>query len=798
MATFAGLLGLMALPLVDTAGNTQTTAVVTLFASDGVTSASTFSNRTKTVLANPMPTGVAVGSAGVDTQGRLLVWADPGRYVLSVVVGVAAPVLTQVTVVADPDDRAELDAVAPIRVGVAAGSSPNGRTAAQNTLDFDLIRRMGGDSIRNDLDWSVVQAVNAATFDWAIPDMLVDIADAAGLRTLFIITGSPAWARTASEASKAWPPTDVSTYATFCIAAVSRYKSRGSFGVHEWEIWNEPNSSTHFGNPTAYAKYVALIGAAYPAIKAADPTAIVVTGGLNRGGLENWTTANLDTHWLTQAYAAGLQGKFDAFGYHPYAHGYDPLATTPTGEPTGAEFVTNGTFDVDATGWTGTNASLARVTTPVRTGAGALSMTVTAAGSPARAGSSSSFVGITAGQRYIAQAWIRSAAAGEAMVVQFDWRDAASVYLSSNIGYSVVDNSSGWSLITVRANAPTSATRVSVVVLTSGNAATAGLVHYVDDISLKLTSDEAHGWNRLALLRAIMVANGDAAKPIWVTEVGQHTGTAPSAATEAQQAAWLGGALSRVREFPYVDRFWWHSNRDKGTDAANIEDNYGVVRNDGVTLKPAFEVLRDRIAYSSSIPVAASGTAPTSGAGTSLSRTGHAHPRTDWQAADNGLISWAYDSAMAGSSTAAATAGTLYVTKMHVPVAATVTNLITIVSTGGVSLTSGQCFASLYQGGVLLGTTSDQSTLWASGGPKIMAIAGGSVAVAAGDVYVALWFNGTTGPAFARQSALSSVNINLAGASSRFGTADTGRTTSAPATLGTVAAISMSYWVGLS
>ena len=54
------------------------------------------------------------------------------------------------------------------------------------------------------------------------------------------------------------------------------------------------------------AQYAALLAAADVAIKAADPAATVVLGGL---------TGN-DATYLAQLYAAGVAGSFDAVGVH--------------------------------------------------------------------------------------------------------------------------------------------------------------------------------------------------------------------------------------------------------------------------------------------------------------------------------------------------------------------------------------------------------------------------------------------------------------------------------------------------
>jgi hypothetical protein len=175
----------------------------------------------------------------------------------------------------------------------------------------------------------------------------------------------------------------------------------------------------------------------------------------------------------------------------------------------------------------------------------------------------------------------------------------------------------------------------------------------------------------------------------------------------------------------------------------------------------------------------------------------------DFRPADHNLIAWNFDSQLVTSgSTALATAGTVYTVKIPLRRAASITNILLDVGTAGATLTSGQCFAALYQGvaGALLGVTAEQHTNWQSTGVKPMALAGGPFAAAAGMLIVAFWFNGTTGPSLGRLGSLSQslTNVGLAAAQSIYGTADTGITTTAPNPVGTIAAAANSWWVALS
>lgn len=177
-------------------------------------------------------------------------------------------------------------------------------------------------------------------------------------------------------------------------------------------------------------------------------------------------------------------------------------------------------------------------------------------------------------------------------------------------------------------------------------------------------------------------------------------------------------------------------------------------------------------------------------------------PGTYFQPEDHGLITCAFDPAMATAQVAVGTAGLTYVTRLLVPYATSVTNILGVVSVAGATLTANQCIAGLYQGGSLLGSTADQSGTWNSTGLKTMAISGGPVAVAAGAVYVAWYYNGTTSPRWwgIYSSAASSypLNVGMAAGAARWGSADSGRTTSLPSSLGAISASILGTWFALS
>jgi hypothetical protein len=180
----------------------------------------------------------------------------------------------------------------------------------------------------------------------------------------------------------------------------------------------------------------------------------------------------------------------------------------------------------------------------------------------------------------------------------------------------------------------------------------------------------------------------------------------------------------------------------------------------------------------------------------------HAHPNVLWVQLDYGAVAWTDDpTTLNGQTTTSPVAGTVYLVKLMVPVACTVTSIWLHVVTAGVGLTSGQCLAGLYSSaGALLQTSTDQSGTWNSTATKQMTIS--SQALPAGFCYVAQMQNfATSGARFhAGSNGIAAINFNLSAPNSRFATdsTNTGRTTSLPATLGTLAASNNALWAALS
>ena len=177
----------------------------------------------------------------------------------------------------------------------------------------------------------------------------------------------------------------------------------------------------------------------------------------------------------------------------------------------------------------------------------------------------------------------------------------------------------------------------------------------------------------------------------------------------------------------------------------------------------------------------------------------HVHPKSEWTAQDHGFLTWWADPAILGNSqTPASGGGALQLVRLHLPVAATVSNVVLYITGAPTGLTSGENFAGLYSSsGTLLSATADQTTNWATTGEKPIALVTPQ-SCAAGDYYVGWFANGGTLPSFLRGVGNSAGNVGLSASNARFATGATGLTTSMPSSAGTLTGSSAAFWAALS
>ncbi|MGQ9567574.1 MAG: cellulase family glycosylhydrolase [Anaerolineae bacterium] len=188
------------------------------------------------------------------------------------------------------------------------------------------IKDLGFGWVKQQVEWFRHEPAKGQ-YNWGAIDYLVDQANAAGVKVLLSVVKAPKWARSpTSDFSVEGPPANPQDYADFIGAMAARYRGR----VHAYEIWNEQNMDYEWGRePFDAGRYVQILAAAYQAIKAQDPNAIVVSGALTpTGAPPPWAVD--DFIYLEQMYQAGLKNYCDAVGAHPSGYNVPPDADWQT------------------------------------------------------------------------------------------------------------------------------------------------------------------------------------------------------------------------------------------------------------------------------------------------------------------------------------------------------------------------------------------------------------------------------------------------------------------------------------
>jgi hypothetical protein len=193
-----------------------------------------------------------------------------------------------------------------------------------------VVAQFGFSWVKSFLRWDEVQVAKERSYWWGNLQNIVGNAGENGLNLLIRIDGAPAWVRPADTSETGPVRLDrLDEWADFMQSLAT--EARGWRRENDWntliayEIWNEPNLSWEWGDlPPDPAHYVAMLKTAYAAIKAGDPDALVVTGGLaTTGGTADGLNVS-DLAFIREMYKAGALGHFDALGSHPYGFAYPP------------------------------------------------------------------------------------------------------------------------------------------------------------------------------------------------------------------------------------------------------------------------------------------------------------------------------------------------------------------------------------------------------------------------------------------------------------------------------------------
>jgi Cellulase (glycosyl hydrolase family 5) len=163
---------------------------------------------------------------------------------------------------------------------------------------LDLAHAAGFGFVRMDMLWANVE--RNGRYRFFAYDNLLRALEARGMGVLWILDyGHPD-----HGGSTPRTPQDVAAFSRFAEAAAEHFKGRNV----RYEIWNEPNTSEFWKPSPNASEYAILLREAVAAIRRADPSAKVSSGGL----------ARFDTTFLSKAVDPSLAASLTAIGVHPY------------------------------------------------------------------------------------------------------------------------------------------------------------------------------------------------------------------------------------------------------------------------------------------------------------------------------------------------------------------------------------------------------------------------------------------------------------------------------------------------
>ena len=178
--------------------------------------------------------------------------------------------------------------------------------------DLDLARRAGFRWVKQSFEWRYIEPHEKGKLGWGEPDRLVEAVNSRQLKLIARVDNQPVWARSDDLFPGIGPPDNLQDFADFLFALATRYKGK----IHAYQIWNEPNLAREWANqPPDPKAYVEMLAMAYQVIKSADPSALVITGGL-APTTASGAIAMPDAEFVERMYANGLQGNYDLLGVH--------------------------------------------------------------------------------------------------------------------------------------------------------------------------------------------------------------------------------------------------------------------------------------------------------------------------------------------------------------------------------------------------------------------------------------------------------------------------------------------------
>lgn len=205
---------------------------------------------------------------------------------------------------------------------------------------LQLAKDAGMPWIRQQVRWMDLHDRSGAIY-WGELDNIVSDASNMGVKLLISVVAAPSWAT--SNGKNGMPDRDhFNDYNYFMGEMAKRYKGR----IQAYEIWNEQNLAHENGGRVANASfYMDMLVGASNAIRAGDPSALIVSGAPSSTETNLPTVAISDITFLDQMFSdPRFNSAVDIVGVHPGGASNPPDTLWPSNPGPGPHYVNSREF----------------------------------------------------------------------------------------------------------------------------------------------------------------------------------------------------------------------------------------------------------------------------------------------------------------------------------------------------------------------------------------------------------------------------------------------------------------------
>lgn len=181
---------------------------------------------------------------------------------------------------------------------------PKGTSVNEIEKDFALMAEYGIKDIRVSIAWGDYERYKGYE-NWKLLDDKVRLAEKYGIELYPYICYSPSWA-TGGNWNR--PPKDIQDWYDFVYRVVNCYKGR----ISHWELWNEGDNRDFWTG--TWEQQLELVKTGARAVKAADPDAVTIFGGLT----------NKSPSHIRSIYTSGVADYIDVINVHFYNGTWEP------------------------------------------------------------------------------------------------------------------------------------------------------------------------------------------------------------------------------------------------------------------------------------------------------------------------------------------------------------------------------------------------------------------------------------------------------------------------------------------